>query len=108
MSNNDDDHHHRTVRCKRGKTIAIASLSHCSVNIDCLGWLKLKLQSQLKWHRRYCTIDWNKASLFIANKYEGHTRDWIKLLPNVVIQEGDLSTVSSIEIKLDSTYETSW
>ena len=55
------------------------------LNIDLLGWLKVRLHSQSKWHRRYCTIDWDKAILLLATKVDGRARDWIKLLPNIAI-----------------------
>jgi hypothetical protein len=77
-----------------------------------LGWLKIKLQNQIKWHRRYCIIDWDKAVLFIASRADTRYRDWIKLLPNVLINDYDYlsnnesnnnhSLINTIEIKANS------
>ncbi|CAF1960351.1 unnamed protein product [Rotaria magnacalcarata] len=63
------------------------------------GWLKVKLNSQAKWHRRYCIIDWDKAILFIACKADRNYRDYIKLLPNISINEYEPSHDNIIEIK---------
>lgn len=77
----------------------------------CLGFLKVKLHHQVKWHRRYCTVDWDKSILFIASKADTRYRDWIKLLPNTVINDYEYSSASEannsllnniIEIKAES------
>ena len=52
-----------------------------------LGWLKVKLHRQSKWHRRYCIIDWDKAVFFLASRPDTRYRDWIKLLPNIIIND---------------------
>jgi hypothetical protein len=69
------------------------------------GWLKTKLNSQTKWHRRYCIIDWDKAILFLAYKIDRRYRDWIKLLPNIFINDYEPCTNHIIEIKADSKTE---
>ncbi|CAF0873127.1 unnamed protein product [Adineta steineri] len=66
------------------------------------GWLKVKLHSQSKWHRRYCIIDWDKAILFIASKVDKRYREWIKLLPHIFINEYESSSDPIIEIKSDN------
>ncbi|CAF0894438.1 unnamed protein product [Adineta ricciae] len=55
------------------------------------GWLRIKLASQNKWHRRYCTIDWDKSILFISSRADARFRDWIKLPPNVIIHDSESS-----------------
>lgn len=81
----------------------------CSSNY--LGYVKVKLQNQTKWHRRYCIIDWDKSILFIASKPDARYRDWIKLLPNTVINDSDYSSIGEannnvlnnvIEVRVDS------
>ncbi|CAF3931675.1 unnamed protein product, partial [Rotaria sp. Silwood1] len=54
-------------------------------------WLKIKKQDQTKWHRRYCIIDWDKSVLFIASKVDTRYRDWIKLLPSIIINDFEYS-----------------
>ncbi|UJR16038.1 hypothetical protein I4U23_002952 [Adineta vaga] len=66
------------------------------------GWLKVKLHSHSKWHRRYCIIDWDKAILFIASKIDRRYREWIKLLPNILMNDCESSSDNTIEIKLDN------
>ncbi|CAF0777321.1 unnamed protein product [Rotaria sordida] len=66
------------------------------------GWLKVKLNSQVKWHRRYCIIDWDKAILFIASKFDGRYQDLMKLLPNIFINDCESSNDNTIEIKVDN------
>ncbi|CAF0790114.1 unnamed protein product [Rotaria sp. Silwood1] len=66
------------------------------------GWLKVKLNSQIKWHRRYCIIDWDKAILFIASKFDGRYQDLIKLLPSIFINDCESSNDNTIEIKADN------
>ena len=81
-----------------------------------LGWLKIKLQNNSRWHRRYCIIDWDKAVLFLASKPDTRYKEWIKLASDIIINEYDYSlpnetnlnnshnqiSVNSIEIKVDS------
>ncbi|CAF2955260.1 unnamed protein product [Rotaria sp. Silwood2] len=55
------------------------------------GWLKIRKNDQTKWHRRYCIIDWDKSVLFIASKVDTRYRDWIKLLPNIIINDFEYS-----------------
>lgn len=84
---------------------SIHSSCFCRISIIykiILGWLKIKLQSQGKWHRRYCIIDWDKAALFISSKIDGRYRDWIKLLPNILISDCESQHDNVIEIKVDS------
>lgn len=86
------------------------------------GTLKIKLHHQTKWHRRYCIIDWDKSILFIASRADSRYRDWIKLLPDTIINEYDhlsanecnnngsssssnSSFVHTIEIKTDSKFQ---
>jgi hypothetical protein len=59
----------------------------------------------VKWHRRYCIIDWDKAILFVASKNDRHYGDWIKLLPNIYIIDSELPSDLTIEIKEDSKNE---
>nr|ACF75482.1 rho GTPase activating protein [Adineta vaga] len=66
------------------------------------GWLKVKLHSHSKWHRRYCIIDWDKAILFIASKIDRRYREWIKLLPNILMNDCESSSDNTIEIKSDN------
>jgi len=61
-------------------------------NSNILGWLKIKLHNQSNWHRRYCIIDWDKAVLFIATRADTRYRDWIKILPNILINDFDSSS----------------
>jgi hypothetical protein len=89
-----------TIIAKRGNLL-IWFLFNYSDHIYS-GWLKLKLHSQTKWHRRYCIIDWDKAILFIALKADTHYRSWIKLLPNIFINDCEASHENTIEIKVDS------
>ncbi|CAF3484715.1 unnamed protein product [Rotaria sp. Silwood1] len=76
------------------------------------GWLKIKKQDQTKWHRRYCIIDWDKSVLFIASKVDTRYRDWIKLLPSIIINDFEYSfnnesnnnnnlSINTIEIIVD-------
>jgi hypothetical protein len=67
-----------------------------------LGYLQVKLNCQPKWHRRYCIIDWDKATLFVASKTDRQYGDWIKLLPNIFIIDSELPSDYTIEIKADS------
>jgi hypothetical protein len=62
----------------------------------------VRINSQPKWHRRYCIIDWDKAILFVASKYDKQYGDWIKLLPNISINISELPSDLTIEIKVDS------
>ncbi len=75
------------------------------------GSLKIKLQNQIKWHRRYCMIDWDKSILFIASKADTRYKDWIKILPNTIINDYESPSnnesnnnllTNTIEIKVDS------
>ena len=76
-----------------------------------LGSLKTKLHDQTKWHRRYCTLDWDKSILFLATRADTRYRDWIKLLPNIFVNDSDCTApiesnanaaLYIIEIKGDS------
>ncbi|CAF1117700.1 unnamed protein product [Adineta steineri] len=59
------------------------------------GWLKIKLHNQIKWHRRYCIIDWDKAILFTASRADTRYRDWIRLSPNIIINDCDTSSINN-------------
>ncbi|CAF1040037.1 unnamed protein product [Adineta steineri] len=59
------------------------------------GWLKIKLHNQIKWHRRYCIIDWDKAILFTASRADTRYRDWIRLSPNIIINDCDSSSINN-------------
>lgn len=73
------------------------------------------MNRQNKWHRRYCIIDWDKAVLFIALKADTRYKDWIKLLPNIIINDFEYSfnnelnnhnlPATTIEIIADSMNE---
>lgn len=65
------------------------------------GWLKVKYDGQMKWSRRYCLIDWDKALLFLSLKNDGKFRDWIKILPTCFINE-IVDDSSMIEIQVDN------
>lgn len=62
----------------------------------------MKLHSHIKWHRRYCIIDWDKAVLFVASKFDGRYRDYIKLLPNILINEVEPCHDNIIELNAES------
>lgn len=92
------------VRTFPSKVIARLFSRLVPSNIDLLGWLKVRLQSQSKWHRRHCTIDWDKAILFLATKVDGRARDWIKLLPDIIITIGNDG--QDIEVREESQGDT--
>ena len=69
-----------------------------------LGALKIKLQSHTKWHRRYCIIDWDKSILFIATRANTRYRDYIKILPNTLIN--DFDTLANVDSNSSSLLYT--
>jgi len=105
--------------CKEGKTERKKRVDYWVSKWFHSGTLKIKLHRQTKWHRRYCIIDWDKSILFIASRADSRYRDWIKLLPDTVINEYDHLSASecnsnnsssssplvhTIEIKTDSKF----